>query len=148
LIQGEQGSDVVLVIKNQYNKKETYTIKRDYVSIPEKKASDYKFDVHWKQVAPDGAEDVKPIHPAISSKLSWQFMNIDVGNAMNYWGNRKIAFTKGYDACLTYPKNEQNACLMNLVNREIAKTNQDEQMQALRQQNYQLFRINNALLSF
>ena len=40
---------------------------------------------------------------------------------------RKIGFKKGYDACMTYPKMDQSACLINLVNREIAKTDSDRQ---------------------
>ena len=50
-------------------------------------------------------------------------------NVNNYWANREDVFKNGYNACLTYPKNEQNACLMNLVNREIAKTDKDRQIE-------------------
>jgi len=49
------------------------------------------------------------------------------GRTIQYWFDRKKIFTKGYNACLSYPKNEQNSCLINLVNREIAQTEHDRQ---------------------
>ena len=60
---------------------------------------------------------------------------------INYWIARKEKFRSGYNACMTYPESEQNACLMNLTNREINKTAQDRQIELqenmIRQQAFQ-----------
>ena len=62
---------------------------------------------------------------------------------MNYWEKRKETFKIGYNACLSYPEKDQSSCLMNLVNREIQKTENQKQIelqqQALQQQARQNF---------
>lgn len=122
LIRGEAGTVVNLGIK--YNKVSSdIAITRAAFDIPKKKED--RFEIHWKQVAPvdkyigDIPDNMKKY---MSSR--WYY---EVVPTANYWQNRKAEFKNGYDACMTYPVGEQNACLMNLTNREINKTAQDRQ---------------------
>lgn len=143
LIKGPKGTSVKLTIKDAYNKKEVYNITRDSVNVPVKK-TDSNFQKYWEQVAPSGMEYVEPIHPVIRNKLSYTYCVLYLPQ-INYWADRKISFQKGYDCCMSYPKSEQNYCLMNLVNREIAKTDRDEEKNIMRQQTNQLRLLNTNL---
>lgn len=139
MILGEPGTVVNLKIK--YNgKKSDYSITRGVFKVPQKN-TDKKFDMHWHQVAPEGLDDIY-IPETIAAKVSRYYYQQYIV-PVNYWVERKISFKRGYDACMTYSKNEQNSCLMNLVNREIAKTDHDRQIemqaQAARQQAAQNF---------
>jgi len=120
LLRGPKDSSVTLLIKNGRTK-ELYTIQRDVVSWETK--SDTIFDLHWKQIAPEGYENtvVLPIFPHYSNNL-----NQEISTA-NYWAERKNKFKKGFDACKTYAPANRDACYMNLVNREIGQTQADEE---------------------
>ena len=125
-IRGEDGTTVTLLTKDIYNKKHEYTLIRQKITVPEEKI-DERFNIHWQQVAPTGYDNLLFEPSYIINKLSYTFM-VAEGNKMQYWADRKRVFTKGYNACLSYPKNEQNTCLMNLVNREISKTEHSENL--------------------
>lgn len=151
---GDAGTTVTLITKDYYNKKHEYVLTRQRIVIPEEKV-DERFNMHWQQVAPAGYDNLIFEPNDIINKLSYTFM-LSEGNKMQYWADRKRAFRKGYNACLSYPVNEQNTCLMNLVNREINKTEHAEnlnmQQNIMRQQaiqnintNMQLQDINNNL---
>ena len=124
MIIGEEGSKVNLLIKYNGNKT-NYEITRARVNIPQEKM-DKTFDIHWQQVVPEGLENKTYIPDEVASKVSRNYY-AQVVAPTNYWAERKIGFKKGYDACMTYPKADQSSCLMNLVNREIAKTDSDRQ---------------------
>lgn len=121
LIRGSIGTEVTLLIKND-GKKETYKIKRDKIVIAKTNDSN-TFNIHWKQVAPEGYEDVLYVRvlPQYSSPLK-QYLNYN-----NYWAERKESFRQSFDVCKTYKAENQDACYMNLVNREISKTQADEE---------------------
>lgn len=139
-LNGEEGTSVTLLTKDTSNKKHEFILTRAKITIPEKKVNK-KFEIHWQQVAPEAYQNVVIDPSKIRRKLSSSYM-IKQGNAMQYWLNRKVGFTKGYNACLSYPQNEQNNCLMNLVNREINLTSQDKQLQYQIQANQELRDIN------
>lgn len=133
-------SIISLYVKKPDNSKHLYNFKEISTNI-EKADTDFRFDVHWKQIVPPEAELCDDIPESVLDKLSY-----DYSRYLKYWSDRKILFQNGYNACLTYLPNEQNMCLMNLVNREIDKTKSDknEEMQAMiiyqqemiRQENY------------
>ena len=135
IIKGEEGSKVNLLVKYK-GQKTNYEITRGKVTIPQKKV-DKTFDLHWKQVVPEGYENAEILPMEIYDRICRDYRLLHA-NPNNYWAERKLNFKKGYDACMSYPKTEQNACLMNLVNREIAKTDNDKQLtlqeQMMRQQ--------------
>lgn len=133
LIRGEEGTKVKLVIK--YNKEEsTIEIPRAKFVLPEKVQN--KFEIHWKQIAPVNAR-IEPIPQNMINNMSKKWY-AEVVPFTNYWLARKAEFKNSYDVCMSYPASEQNACLINLTNREINKTAQDRQLEVqenmLRQQ--------------
>ncbi len=150
LLKGEENTQVIILTKDPQNKKQTYILTRKKLNIP-KPQTDKRFETHWQQVIPEeyAYESIDPSR--IQNKLSSSYMK-NKGYKLIYWQKRKLSFTKGYNACLTYPKTEQNSCLMNLVNREISRTNEEKsievQQEILRQQkqiNYQLYDIDSRL---
>lgn len=149
LIQGPQNSHLTLTVKtfsinylNGYRSKQ-FDIVRDIYDIPiSKYDNDNRFWVHWQQVPPTGFANVDYIPWQVDAQLSRNYRMINNINVQNYWYDRKIQFQKGYDACLLYNKNEQNNCLMNLVNREVSKTSQDKTIK-LQEQMVRLQRIQN-----
>lgn len=133
LIRGKEGTKVKLVIK--YNKEEsTIEIPRAKFILPEKVQN--KFEIHWKQIAPINAR-IEPIPQNMINNMSKKWY-AEVVPFTNYWLSRKAEFKNSYDVCMSYPASEQNACLINLTNREINKTAQDRQLEVqenmLRQQ--------------
>ncbi len=135
LINGEENTNVELLVKYK-KKKHKYNVLRKPIILPKVEEND-KFTVHWKQVAP-----IDMVILPIPENMK-KYMTHRVYLKNNYWLERKAAFKNGYDACMTYAKKDQDICLMNLVNREINRTSQDEQLrvqQALvneqRMQNY------------
>ncbi len=140
MVKGENGSQVNLLVK--YNRKKLpYTITRKPVNI--KQNIDKNFSVHWKQVVPPEYEEARYIQPhkSYSNSLLWKI------STNNYWVQRRELFKTGYDACLTYPVKERNACYMNLVNREIDRTLKEKelanQQEMIRQQMYQNYQLQN-----
>lgn len=136
LIRGEEGTKVKLVIK--YNKEERIIeIPRAKFILPEKVQD--KFEIHWKQIAPINAR-IEPIPQNMINNMSKKWY-VEVVPFTNYWLARKAEFKNSYDVCISYPASEQNACLINLTNREINKTAQDRQLEVqenmLRQQTIQ-----------
>ena len=133
LIRGEEGTKVKLAIK--YNKEEsTIEIPRAKFVFPEKVQN--KFEIHWKQIAPINAR-IEPIPQNMVNNMSKKWY-AEIVPFTNYWLARKAEFKNSYDVCMSYPTSEQNACLINLTNREINKTAQDRQLEVqenmLRQQ--------------
>ncbi len=144
LIKGEKDTTVTLLVKSNSGKN-LYSIKRAPLSINSYYPNyGQNFNMHWKQIAPAGYEDVPPIYteifPQYSRQLKQELMTT------NYWANRKVIFKNGYDVCMTYSKKDQNACLINLVNREIAQTHNDEQL-LMQEKLYQQQAIHNSINS-
>ena len=145
MIRGKVGTTVKLLVK-QNGKKRTVELRREKLDIQTN--DDERFITHWKQVAP---ADYKGIGYVYNSKK--YSINLQNGiNYNNYWENRKTAFKNGYNACLSYTEEEQNGCLMNLVNREIQKTAYDRQAELQEQiiinqnqMNSNLNNINNSI---
>lgn len=124
LVRGEEGSTVKLTIK-YFKKISKIEIPRGKFNIPEKQED--RFEIHWKQIAPLN-KVLEPIPQNMLNSMSTQWYN-EVVPFTYYWLQRKAEFKNGYNACLSYPVSEQNACLMNLTNREINKTAQDRQIE-------------------
>ncbi len=123
----KDGCIISLLVKKPDKSKQLYNFKK--ISTDGNKiVADSRFDVHWKQIVPPDAEICDDIPEAVLDKLSY-----DYSRYLKYWVDRKILFQNGYNACLSYLPNEQNMCLMNLVNREIDKTKSDKnaEMQAI-----------------
>lgn len=151
LIRGEEGTKVKLTIRN--NKEEsTIEIPRAKFTPPEKIQD--KFEIHWKQIAPINTR-IEPIPQNVLNNMSKKWYS-EVVPFTNYWLARKAEFKNSYDVCMSYPVTEQNACLINLTNREINKTTQDRQLEMqenmLRQQaiqnsinNFNQLQMNNSL---
>lgn len=136
LIRGEEGTKVKLVIK--YNKEESIIEIPRAKFILSEKVQD-KFEIHWKQIAPINAR-IEHIPKNMINNMSKKWY-VEVVPFTNYWLSRKAEFKNSYDVCMSYPASEQNACLINLTNREINKTAQDRQLEVqenmLRQQTIQ-----------
>ncbi len=121
LIKGEKDTDVTLLVKNG-REKVNYTIKRQPIIIPEVKESK-TFSMHWAQIVPKGFENAEPFY--ISLRYSPELQErIEINN---YWAFRKRQFKDSFDVCESYSGSNRETCYINLVNREIAKTNADEQ---------------------
>ncbi len=141
LIEGKEGTQVSLYVKKPDKTKQTYTLTRTVTTLP-KKQVDERFDIHWKQVVPTDAEICDDIPNEVLQKLSYNYMSY-----LKYWSERKTLFTNGYNACLSYQPNEQNFCLMNLVNREIEKTKNDRyaEIQAMMAQQQAIYHHENMM---
>ena len=122
LIKGKEGTTVKLVVRYKHKNSE-FLVERRKINLSQTFINDKKFMLHWQQVAPANMLDVVYIEPFYHYS---KYLKDDLW-VSNYWANRRQNFTNGYNACLSYPVNEQNACLMNLVNREIEKTEYDRQ---------------------
>lgn len=162
LIKGPKGSHLTLTVKTfsflggnlidfKSYKSVKYDVIRDYFNVPVSKYDkDKRFLAHWQQVAPIGLEKVCYIPNEVDIQLSRKYRLLNDIYTQNYWYIRRKQFEKGYDACLSYSIEEQNNCLINLVNREITQTNMDKQNEIYQQQNYilnqQLWMLNNTLL--
>lgn len=139
MIKGEKGTTVNLLVK--YNKKKTnYEITREKININPHK-TDKMFDLHWRQVVPEIYEKTQYIPISIASRTSKKYY-YQVVLPVNYWADRKSRFKIGYEVCKEYPKSDQNSCFMNLVNREIAKTDNDRQIEIQQEMAYQQARQN------
>lgn len=146
---------VNLLIKEK-RKKNLYNLPLKNLSVPPEKKQSKTFNLHWKQVVPEKYENANYIPDAISDKVSGNFY-ANVVQPQNYWYKRKQNFTIGYEACMSYSASVKDNCLMNLVNREIAQTNNDRNVRLqkelifqqeiqnsnLQQQNFELQRLNN-----
>ena len=139
ILRGIAGTTVELIVKEN-GKKRVINIERSKIEI-NKASIDERFIAHWKQVVPADIANMNIGHIYNNVRYSKKLQN-EI-SYINYWENRKETFKNGYDACLTYSETEQNTCLMNLVNREIQKTEFDRQAElqerAMRQQAAQNF---------
>ena len=150
MIRGKENTNVSLLIKNNH-KKQTYDIKREKINIVSRN-SDKQMFAYWQQIAP--SNQLYAYHTDSFSKYS-PYLKRDI-ILVNYWADRFEIFKVGYDTCMDYAINERNACLSNLVNREVLKTEmhrqQEQQALMYRQQAIQDFtnsmnqiQINNSL---
>lgn len=138
LIHGETGTEVTLLVKYPNKKKAQVVLKRAVIEIPASLYDSQDFTKYWSQVAPSGFLNMDKIPDEVLEQMSYPYYL-----ACKYWKDRKAAFKAAYDVCKSYPKNEQNLALENLVAREQNRTASDRQndIQAnmLRQQRIQNF---------
>ena len=106
LVRGEEGTKVKLQIK-YYKEESTIEIPRAPFTFKEPEYD--RFEAHWRQVVPTGII-LEPIPHNMQVNMSKKWFNETVPT-INYWIARKEKFKSGYDACMTYPESEQNACL-------------------------------------
>ena len=111
LLNSNNGSEITLKIKNGKEKAE-YTLKSENYKIQGNE--DNKFNLYWEQIAPEGIY-LKKIPEVVLAKLSTDYQD-DVLSRQIFWLKQKKAFKDGYNTCKTYPEEEQNTCLLNLVN--------------------------------
>lgn len=129
-IRGEEGAVVKLVIRNGWRWK-TYELKRALITPPQECVNTC-IESHWGQIAPAEYTFAKPFAKEISNKLSRKYRKT-ILPVINYWHSRKGAFKIGYNTCMTYTKENQEVCLINLLNRENQKTVEDKKIYKLLQ---------------
>lgn len=131
LIKEEDEKLLYLYLRTNYINK-LYVLEKEPIALP-KVVHQPRFDLHWQQIAPESY--LNAIYIETMPQYSPHFKMIL--NANNYWANRKYLFQKGYNACMSYPPHEQNNCLMNLVNRETRKTEDDKHFEIQEKMYYQ-----------
>ena len=124
-IRGEEGTSIKLVIRNGWKWK-TYDLTREQITTEEPTVNE-NLEKYWRQVAPFNYQYIKPLDKEIADKFSLKYKKT-VLPAIHYWLDRKANFELGYNTCMSYSKNNQELCLMNLLNRETAATNADKKL--------------------
>ena len=124
-LRGEDGTEVKLVVRKGW-KWQTYNLKRALIVVDEPKI-DENFKKHWEQICPRYFLYANCISKEISDKFSRKYKK-NILPAMNYWIERRASFEEGYNLCKTYSKNNQELCLINLLNRENDKTIADKNL--------------------
>ena len=123
LIRGQEGEVVELMIRESFWKTRRYKITRGIVEYYKEDETKEFYD-HWMQIAPVKFCCDTLIPNGIVKKLSFKYKR-SVLPKVKYWAQRKIAFRRAYESCLNYSENNKEYCLVNLMNREIEKTNSD-----------------------
>ena len=124
-IRGEEGTEIKIRVRNGWRWK-TYNIKRTFIKIDELKTNP-NLENHWRQVASICFECPKMFDKEVANKFSAKYRKT-VLPAVNYWFQRKAVFEEGYNLCMKYSKNNQEICLINLLNRENQKTLADKKI--------------------
>ena len=123
-IRGEKDTTVNLTIKKSWWKRVKVEITRDAIvnKIPDVNP---ELEKYWSQIAPDCYLCSRAFPEEAVTKFSRKYKRT-VLPVINYWSLRKVKFEIGYNTCLKYSKNNQELCLINLLNRENATTNTDK----------------------
>ena len=131
-IRGEENTNVKITVKKGLFKKQTYELTRTKIILENN--TDSKFETHWVQIAPSCYKDAEIIPLEALKKFSRKFQKTEASK-IEYWSKRKEDFKTGYDACKNYSnKNNQEICLIHLLDRESAKTNTDKTLYKYLQQ--------------
>ncbi len=123
LLNQNNDSDVVILTKNN-KEKASYNLKYGKYTVVQD--NDNRFLLYWNQIAPKNLY-LKKIPDAVLIKLSTDYQN-DILAKQAFWKKQKSHFQMGYDTCMTYPEQEQNTCLLNLVNTINSNINRNRQL--------------------
>jgi len=120
-IRGEKDTSLkLLVLKDR--KKHEFIIKREKIVYSEQ--FNPWFDMHWLQIADFNHANDTFIPKEIVKKFSLRYKLFKLPK-INYWAKRKEMFRLGFDTCMNYNPQNQQMCLINLLNREQERTNAD-----------------------
>ena len=123
LLNQNNDSDVVILTKNN-KEKASYNLKYGKYTVVQD--NDNRFLLYWNQIAPKNLY-LKKIPDAVLIKLSTDYQD-DILAKQAFWKKQKSHFQMGYDTCMTYPEQEQNTCLLNLVNTINSNINRNRQL--------------------
>ncbi len=123
LLNQNNDSDVVILTKNN-KEKASYNLKYGKYTVVQE--NDNRFLLYWNQIAPKNLY-LKKIPDAVLIKLSTDYQD-DILAKQAFWKKQKSHFQMGYDTCMTYPEQEQNTCLLNLVNTINSNINRNRQL--------------------
>lgn len=123
LLNQNNDSDVVILTKNN-KEKTSYNLKYGKYTVVQE--DDNRFLLYWNQIAPKNLY-LKKIPDAVLIKLSTDYQD-DILAKQAFWRKQKSHFQMGYDTCMTYPEQEQNTCLLNLVNTINSNINRNRQL--------------------
>ncbi|MBR2068655.1 MAG: PDZ domain-containing protein [Candidatus Gastranaerophilales bacterium] len=128
-IRGDENTVVKLTIKKNFFKREIFELTRKKITLDIYRHK--LFDPHWAQIAPPCYQDVKLMPEEAVKKFSRKYKK-NVLAVQEYWYKRKEVFKTGYNMCVNYSsKNNQELCLIHLMDREYAKTNTDKTLYKL-----------------
>ena len=125
-IRGDEGAPVKLVVKPSWWKWETVELKRGLITVqvPEENPSK---EAYWRQIAPAEHAYGQSFPKEVSRKLSRTFRK-NILPINNYWLERREKFEISYNTCMSYSKNNQENCFINLLNRESEITIADKRI--------------------
>jgi len=123
-IRGPENSAVKIRIKKNFFVRKTIEITRERIEFNNNCPCE-ALNLQWAQVA-----DLEYMYPRIMpdeivKKFSNKYRNTVVLRN-KYWLKRKQSFERNYNACMNYSKNNQELCLIHLIDRENATTNTDK----------------------
>ena len=125
MIRGEENTTVKLVIKKNFFKRKTVELTREKIYTQDAMVNPL-FDSNWMQIATPCFQRPKWFLPEISKKFSKKYQKTVIAQN-NYWFKRKQTFEIGFNSCMSYSnKNNQETCLIHLLDRESAVTNTDK----------------------
>lgn len=124
-IRGIAGSNVQLAVKIDGQNK-IFNITREKITLPE----DKEFNMYWGQIAP--YDFVNASYQIYGCNKYGNRVNNEI-KEWNHWHARRSVFLNAYSMCKTYSKNEQQACLTKLVDRELTKIARDKEATALQE---------------
>ncbi len=119
-INGEKDTNLKLTVKVN-GKKSDFNITRGTYFEPI--TEDNNFNLYWNQIMPSDIY-LNPISEEIQHKLSIKYKN-ELNSKSEYWNMRKENFSNHYNSCMNLTEEEQNTCLLNLLNEAKLRTNKD-----------------------
>lgn len=124
-IRGNNGSAVKIRIKKNFFIRKTYTLQREQVVLNCCQTAPYI--AQWRQIADPEYINSKPIQKEALKKFSRKYQKTTALKII-YWQKRRQMFEQNYNACMKYSKNNQELCVIHLLDRESAKTNTDKML--------------------
>ena len=123
-IRGNEASEVKLRIKRNFFIRKTYTLVREQVIVDDCVCTKPYIN-EWMQIVEPDFVGSKAIAEDALKKFSRKYRN-STALKLSYWQKRQQMFERAYSACMNYSKNNQELCLIHLIDRESAKTNTDK----------------------
>jgi len=126
MIRGQENTKVKLRIKKNFFIRKTVELTREKITV-----DNYHhelFDAHWAQIATPCFINARLFPNEAVKKFSKKHKNTVI--ALNeYWFKRKQTFQIGFNSCMNYSNKEnQELCLIHLLDREAEKTNTDKNL--------------------
>ena len=125
-IRGVQNTKVVLTIKKGFFKRERVELTRQ--KIINNIYYNEQMNSHWVQISTPCYLNPELYPKEVIDKLSRKYKKTTLAKE-EYWYNRKQGFIAGFNVCKNYSdKDNQELCLIHLMDRESAKTNIDKML--------------------